>query len=264
MVSTRPAAVIRSIPGVFRRDSAGERRSWPGAALLALTGLQAVAAVVLALAFPVQYRAMTREDGFVENLSAVWWAVGVLAVIGGLAVREVRRRRSVGIYLLAGAFFVLCGGEEISWGQRILGFAGPDALIEINKQQETNLHNIGSISVYANAFYLLAFVVFVIWPALLRTDPAAERFAQRRRLPVVTRHASLIYLVWLCVWLVVGIRYGTLGSHPFSLWGHYTQLDDEIVEYGMAVAYACLVILDLSEVARSRRTAGLPHPAAAP
>jgi hypothetical protein len=41
-----------------------------------------------------------------------------------------------------GLFFVICAGEEISWGQRVLGFATPDSLIEINTQNEFNVHNI--------------------------------------------------------------------------------------------------------------------------
>jgi hypothetical protein len=261
VVAEGPALVIRSIPAVFRPPESEERRSSPiGTVLFGFVVLQALVAVALALFWPLQYRQLTREDDVVEYLSAFWWALAAVVAFAAIASPAVRRRRSVPVYLLAGAFFVICGGEEISWGQRILGFAGPDALIEINKQEETNLHNIGSISVYANAFYLLAFVVFVIWPALLRANPKVARFAQRRRLPVVTRHASLIYLAWFCVWLIVGVRYGTLGSHPFSLWGYYTQLDDEIFEYGTAVAYTCLVILDVSEVRRSRQPdEALPH-----
>lgn len=36
-----------------------------------------------------------------------------------------------------------CAGEEISWGQRILGFETPDALREVNRQDEFTLHNVG-------------------------------------------------------------------------------------------------------------------------
>ena len=32
--------------------------------------------------------------------------------------------------------------EEISWGQRILGFEGPPALVAANQQDEANLHNL--------------------------------------------------------------------------------------------------------------------------
>src|SRR4029453_13243110 len=38
-----------------------------------------------------------------------------------------------------GAFFV--AGEEISWGQRLLGIATPEAVAEVNIQQELTLHN---------------------------------------------------------------------------------------------------------------------------
>jgi hypothetical protein len=63
-------------------------------------------------------------------------------------------------------------------------------------------------------------------------------------------------VIWLCAWSVVGIRYGTLGPHPFSLWGYYTQLDDELFEYGSAFAYFCLVLLDIDRVRRSNASAG--------
>jgi len=39
-------------------------------------------------------------------------------------------------------FMFVCAGEEISWGQRILGFETPDSLSEINTQDEFNVHNI--------------------------------------------------------------------------------------------------------------------------
>lgn len=41
-----------------------------------------------------------------------------------------------------GLFFVICAGEEISWGQRLLGFETPEALADINTQNEFNVHNI--------------------------------------------------------------------------------------------------------------------------
>lgn len=41
-----------------------------------------------------------------------------------------------------GALFFWAAGEEISWGQHILGTVTPDWLAKINGQQETNLHNI--------------------------------------------------------------------------------------------------------------------------
>jgi hypothetical protein len=38
-------------------------------------------------------------------------------------------------------------GEEVSWGQRILGLQTPETLAEINRQDELTLHNIDDVRV---------------------------------------------------------------------------------------------------------------------
>ena len=68
--------------------------------------------------------------------------------------------------MLAVASFVLAW-EEISWGQRILGFETPDEIEQINAQQETNLHN-----------------MFVGYNQLIRLAIALVIATDRRRRPV--------------------------------------------------------------------------------
>jgi hypothetical protein len=245
--------VVRAIPDVLGRQTAGTRSSSRlGVVLLVLAAAQAIAGVGMALIAPGAYREFIREDGPVEDVSAFWWFLATAVTLAALFSPAVRRSRSVLAYGVLAVFFVVCGGEEISWGQRIFGFA-PEAIVNLNKQHETNIHDIGSISVYATLFFLLMLVVFLLWPAFLLVRDAPARFAEARRLPVVTRHASLVYLVWIAAWIIVGVRSGTLGFSPLSLWGEYTQLDDELFEYGAAQAFFCLVVLDLSEVATARR-----------
>src|SRR6185503_10252542 len=48
------------------------------------------------------------------------------------------------IYLGLALLFFFGAGEEISWGQRILGFATPETLSHINRQEEFNLHNLSA------------------------------------------------------------------------------------------------------------------------
>jgi hypothetical protein len=93
------------------------------------------------------------EDMLVESVQAVL-LVGVVVLAGLLTGRLFRDRRIVlgGMYLLftLGAVFLL--GEEISWGQRILGLRTPAALEAINAQQEISVHNIHGLhgpSIYA-------------------------------------------------------------------------------------------------------------------
>jgi hypothetical protein len=241
--------VVRAIPAVICEPATRARpASRLGVVLVVFAAAQAAIAVGLSLTARGTYRELIREDGPVEAASALWWLLAAAITLGALLLPVVRRARSVLAYGVLAAFFVVSGGEEISWGQRIFGFAGPEAVVELNKQHETNLHNIGSISVYANLFLLLTLFVFVLWPALVLVRDGPARIARARRLPVVTRYASLVYLVWIAAWIIVGVRSGTLGFHPFSLWGEYTQLDDELFEYGAAQAFLCLVVLDLARV----------------
>ena len=48
---------------------------------------------------------------------------------------------------------VFVAGEEISWGQRIIGLATPDFLIDLNAQGEFNVHNINTLIRWFNYRY---------------------------------------------------------------------------------------------------------------
>ena len=74
-----------------------------------------------------------------ENLTAALFLLaGVLLFLTAAAERSSWRR---GVYILGGIVLVFAAGEEISWGQRIFGFATPDFLIGVNRQHEFNVHN---------------------------------------------------------------------------------------------------------------------------
>lgn len=97
---------------------------------------------ILMLVEPTLYQALTAEDGGVEDLTAVWYllAGGMLfaaALIGG-GGRLVR-----GAYILAGVGLVFIAGEELRWGQDIIGFESPDFLVTLNNGTNFDTHNIG-------------------------------------------------------------------------------------------------------------------------
>ncbi len=56
---------------------------------------------------------------------------------------------------------VFIAGEEISWGQRILGFATPDFLLNLNAQGEFNLHNI-KIGVTRKLYLYGSIILFTV------------------------------------------------------------------------------------------------------
>jgi hypothetical protein len=102
----------------------------------------------LLLAFPPTRRGMLwalEEDRPVEVLTVVFFlaaAVTAFRLALTLHARPDQRwaRRFYGCFAL---LLFLVSMEEISWGQRIIGFETPPALREINGQEETTLHNIG-------------------------------------------------------------------------------------------------------------------------
>ena len=98
----------------------------------------------LLAADPRTLYALTREDYWVENLTAVWFLLaGILLFVTALVERSFFRRC---VYILGGLAMVFAVGEELSWGQRIFGFATPDFLMGLNEQKEFTVHNIANKS----------------------------------------------------------------------------------------------------------------------
>jgi hypothetical protein len=126
-----------------------------------------VVAALIALTIPNRalYVAIIEEDGIVE-----WVQMGALLglVVLGAAITGrllARRRVAAGLlYLVATVATVFILGEEISWGQRILGWATPEDLANLNRQGETNIHNIGQTLHAMNLLMLTAALVAAAVP----------------------------------------------------------------------------------------------------
>lgn len=86
---------------------------------------------------------LIQEDGLVETIGTAGFFLTGLGFLGAWW----RHKRPFFwlkqfSYLGLAALFIFVAGEEISWGQRIFGFATPDELREINTQDEFNFHNL--------------------------------------------------------------------------------------------------------------------------
>ncbi len=94
------------------------------------------------------------EDGVQEYLTAglALVASGICLVLTFRCDGWVSRAFWMGFTVLL--FFF--GMEEISWGQRIIGWETPEGLAEINTQGESNLHNI------FNDIFNIVYIIFAI------------------------------------------------------------------------------------------------------
>jgi hypothetical protein len=152
---------------------------------VAVPVLLMVALLVIHLARPGRYEALTREDGVVEYATAVCYFAAFLA--GLLLTRRVLAGRDWPFTVLYGgmavAFLVVCL-EEISWGQRIFQVESPDFFRETNIQREIGIHNLQGIHALLHPAYIVVGFTGAFGALVLsRLLNAPERAIVTRLLP---------------------------------------------------------------------------------
>lgn len=98
--------------------------------------LAVVSMIALARTNESAYEHLVQEDRFVEWLTVAFFLAA--AVVGGVRATRVRSLFDG----LVALFCIAAAGEEVSWGQRFVGFTPPDVFLANNAQQEANLHNL--------------------------------------------------------------------------------------------------------------------------
>lgn len=118
---------------------------------------------------PDRYWDAMQEDRVVE-----WWTALLFLGAGAIALPRAVRRRRLGDGLVA-LFCIAAAGEELSWGQRLIGYTPPATFLEHNTQQELNLHNFRDV--VGQPKWLLAGILAgygVLIPVAARTRPGAR------------------------------------------------------------------------------------------
>jgi hypothetical protein len=149
--------------------------------LLAAALTAAAVPLVLRLTERSTLQTLTREDGVVEYGTALMYATaGVL-----FALTAARRDRSRAWPVVFAVLFLLIAGEELNWGQRLLGLEPPDSLRDANVQEEINLHNIEGLNDHVRFFGVTLFsALYVALPAGVRLSSRLASVVDRLRLPV--------------------------------------------------------------------------------
>ena len=140
---SRLARAIRPIAAGQENDRLPPDRYAPGFFLALFAVLVFAVVAQWSLRTYVEVGWLESEDGLSE-----WWSVATYlagAMAAGAAAWSLRATRHSALkyfYLALAVGFFLGGMEEISWGQRLVGWGTPTALEEINFQGETTVHNV--------------------------------------------------------------------------------------------------------------------------
>lgn len=260
---------------------------WRRAALASLT-----IAIGLTLVFALSAEAfyqLGREDGPIEWTTAGLALLASLLLIGR-ALRSPDRPAAARIAVaLLGAVLLVLAGEEISWGQRLIGLETPD-LFAANLQNETNLHNFASNTVemvsYLGAFGLLvvlpfsanmagigrlgAFAAFVPRPAVAAVSAplTAFNYDQWNIFPVQIAFFStvLIFLLWALgarERSSAGLYIGTalllvVAQASFLYWGEAFRRLHDVTEHKEFFIAAGLLVYAVHIVRRMRKPPPCP------
>jgi hypothetical protein len=144
-------------------------------------------------------KSLLQEDGLVENTQALLYLLGSIVWIYAFIIfrpeTKIEKRRRL-FYLLFMGFFLFLFLEEISYGQRLFGFTTPDSLREINLQDETNIHNIGSESTVLLIHILHALLLAILGIVIPFLNLVSKRFSsifKRINFPIVNTNLIVCF-----------------------------------------------------------------------
>lgn len=175
-----------------------------------------------------QYR-LTKEDGFFESVGAIGWFIASIFFFNifwkdksGNNLVFLRTKRNL-VFCLLGIFCFVACGEEISWGQRIFDLQTPEFLKKINRQGETNLHNIVfiqsrdadgkdlpfwarmlSMTKFFQAFW---FVYCVLLPLASRFGHKIYYYIKKMNIPLVPIGLSAVFLANYLISRIIPLVY---------------------------------------------------------
>lgn len=191
----------------------------------------------------------SEEDGLAENLQVVF-LLG--AMVGAVLVARARNGRGERLLALAysglaiACFFV--AGEEVSWGQRLLGIPTPPELAAHNIQRELTLHNTYLLTPVFSLAQIalglgLATAPFLPWRRLV---PARWDGVRRALVP---RPALAAYFAPTGLWRIYRTTMVTPGTPPWV--GELSEIVELVLYLGVL-----LFVLGQLRAVRSEAAAG--------
>ncbi|MEI9943804.1 MAG: hypothetical protein WDN26_06230 [Chitinophagaceae bacterium] len=160
-------------------------------AVLVLVLLMLIAGYILFYTDLSLFVIYVEEDGLVEWLTVLGLLLGCFTCIGRFI--KLRKQKSWWFLVVTAGLALLlffAAGEEVSWGQRILGIKSSEYFIEHNSQGETNFHNLIVDGVKLNKIIfsiglIVAMAIYlIVIPLLYRNNQKAKTWLDKSGVPV--------------------------------------------------------------------------------
>jgi hypothetical protein len=142
------------------------------------------------------------EDGLVEWLTVAGLLAGFFLCINRfIKLLRIRSWWFLTVNIVLGLLLFIAAGEEISWGQRILGIKSSEYFLKHNAQGETNIHNLVVNGVKINKLVFSTILIamlgvyLVILPLLYRFNDAVKKYINNSGVPVPRLYQIISFLL---------------------------------------------------------------------
>ncbi len=143
--------------------------------------------------YPWLRRLFFSEDWTYEYLTAIFYIGAGVMLLWTFFKVPLSKRYKLFVIAFAILFFFVAM-EEISWGQRIFGIETPEAIGEINEQDEINIHNLNT-----DLFHVLlwggSLLLGVVLPLMHETVEPIHRLIDRFEFPVMSPDLHFFFLL---------------------------------------------------------------------
>ena len=156
-----------------------------------------------------------KEDGILENLTALFFAAGGVIFLHGMlsknfTVKDIFKEYRL-LLIILGFLCIFAALEEISFGQRIIGWDSPEYFEDNSTQEETDFHNFPALSILFGiaAMVLVIYGVIVpygFWKQHERFTWFRQPFGIKMIYPPV-QSAVFFFLGIVCILIDSGTKY---------------------------------------------------------
>lgn len=193
------------------------KKYWQSIVLGLPVGL--LAAMALIWTWPQDiFLQLVKEDDLIENAQVLVLVIGAVSAFL-LAKNFLKKRLAImaGLFLIVSCGLFFIAGDEIAWGQRLIGFGTPEQLAEQNLQQETTVHNLDGFHQLVGYGYILIGVYGAF--AWIVSDNFLKRYS--KWLKYFIPPSYLFFFFYLSL---VYNAYALGGVNDFKEWSEIAEL----------------------------------------
>jgi hypothetical protein len=170
--------------------------------ILALTLIILLIAFGLLYFNPASLDTYLGEDGIVEWLTVGGLLAGSLVCFNRfIALFKKKNWWFLVVTFVLGILLFIAAGEEISWGQRILGIKSSEYFLKNNAQGETNIHNlvVNGVKINKLVFSTILIAVLAIYlviiPILYKTNKSVKTAMDNSGVPIARLYQIISFLI---------------------------------------------------------------------